>query len=166
MKTHMEHVIDLPADQYFDRIYFNEDFNEALYKELKFRERSILVERDDGDTIYREVRQVPERDLPGPVKKVLGASEFAYVEKSTYHKANKSIDLVVVSSVKPDKVKTTGRFWIEPLDDNRCKRLLDFEVKVSIFGLGGVVEQLVMQDLESSYDRSAAFTNRYIRENL
>lgn len=164
MKKRIEHRVDIAADAFYDAIYFNEDFNAKLYDQLGFRERKILKQEDRGDTIYREVLQIPERDLPGPVKKVVGADQLAYTEKSSYHKKTGKVDIDIVSSIKPDKIKSKGVFWVEPDGPNACKRIFDFEVVVHIFAIGGVVEKLIMDDVVRGYDKSADITNRYLRE--
>ncbi len=165
MKAHIENIIDVSADEFYDKVFFDEAFSDALYKELKFRERELVVQEDRGDTIYREVRQVPDRDLPGAVKKLLGAARLEYVEKSTTNKAQNRSEIEVVSSIKPDKIKVRGAFWVEPHGEGKCKRVFDVEVKVSIFGVGGLVEKLVLEDVRKSYDVAADFTNQWLAEH-
>jgi len=165
MKKRIDHRVDIAADKFYDTIYFNEGFNAKLYAALKFRERRILQQEDRGDTIYREVLQVPERDLPGPIKKALGTEQLSYTEKSLYHKKTGKVDVDIVSSVKPDKVKVQGTFWVEPDGPSHCHRLFELEVKVDIFAIGGMIEKMVMEDVVRGYDQSAEFTNRWLAEH-
>lgn len=165
MQARVEHIIDLPADLFFDEIYFNEDFNRHLYKELDFKERTVLEQVDRGDTIFRRVRQVPLRDIPGPFQKALRGASLAFEEESLYHKGQQRAEIVVISSIKPDKVKISGTFWIESDGPDRCKRLFDVDVNVSIFGVGPMVEKLIIADIVKGHDKSAVLTNRHIREN-
>jgi hypothetical protein len=44
------------------------------------------------------------------------------------------------------------------------ERVVDFEIKVSIFGVGGVIEGFIEKTVRESYDRGAAFTNTFLRE--
>lgn len=166
MQIRLEHTIDLTADQFFDRIYFNEEFNRRLHEELGFRERVVLEQVDQGDTIFRRVRQVPLHDIPDPFKKALRGASLAYEEETLYHKAQQRADIVVISSIKPDKVKVSGTFWIETDGPDRCKRLFDVDVKVNIFAVGPMVEKLILKDIVKGHDKSADVTNRYIREHL
>ena len=73
-------------------------------------------------------------------------------------------EIEVVASGMTDKVKCRGAFWVEPMGDKRCRRVLDMEVKVSVFGVGGMIEKLIIKDLEDSYGKSADYTNRWVRE--
>lgn len=165
MKKRIDHRIDIPADRFYETVYFNEDFNAKLYAALSFRERRLLAHEDRGDTVYREVLQIPERDLPGAVKKAMGADQLAYTEKSTFHRKTGKVDVDIVSSVRPDKVKVHGTFWIEPDGPDHCRRFFELAVKVDIFAIGGMVEKLIMDDVVRGYDKSAEFTNRWLREN-
>ncbi len=166
MQLRVEHTIDLPADRFFDDIYFNEDFNSRLFAELNFKERSVLEQVDRGESILRRVRQVPLRDLPEPFKAALGGASLGYEEQTLFHKASQRADIVVIPTIKPDKLKITGTFWVEPDGPDRCSRLFDVTVKLSIFGVGPIVEKLILADIAKSHDVSAEFTNRYIREHL
>jgi hypothetical protein len=165
MKKRIDHRVEISADNFYETIYFNEDFNAKLYAALRFRERRILKQEDRGDTVYREVLQVPERDLPGPIKKALGAEQLAYTEKSLYDRKTGKVDIDIVSSVKPDKVKVQGVFWVEPAGPDHCQRLFELEVKVDIFAIGGMIEKLIMEDVVRGYDQSADFTNRWLAEH-
>ena len=165
MKKRIEHRIDIAADQFYEKVYFDEAFNAKLYADLGFRERRVLKLEDRGDVVYREILQVPERDLPGPVKKVMGGEQLAYTEKGTWHKKTGRVEIEIVSSVKPDKSKSKGIFSIEPDGPSACKRVFDFEVKVDIFAIGGMIEKVIMDDVVKGYDRSAEFTNRWLREH-
>ena len=166
MDIRTEHTLEIDADEYYDKIYFNEEFNAMLYKELGFKERTVLVQEDRGDTVYREVKQVPVRELPKILLKALGAAQLEYVEKGTYHKAKRLVEIEVVPSVKPDRINVKGRFWIEPVSPGRCRRIFELSVKASIFGIGGAIEKQIAEETRKSYDDSAEITARYIRENL
>lgn len=166
MQIRLEHTINLSADEFFDRIYFNEEFNSRLYVELGFKERVVLELVDEHDTIFRRVRQVPLRDIPGPLKKALRGASLAYEEESLYHKGQQRADIVVISAIQPDKVKVSGTFWIESDGPDRCKRLFEVDVKVNIFAVGAMVEKLILADIVKGHDKSADVTNRYVREHL
>ena len=166
MQLRVEHTIDLPANQFFDHIYFNEDFNHQLFEELGFKERVVLEQVDQGDTILRRVRQVPQRDIPGPFQKALRGASLGYEEETLYYKLLQRADIVVISTIKPDTVKISGTFWIEPDGSDRCKRLFEVDVKVNIFAMGPMAEKLILADIAKGHDKSADVTNRYIRENL
>jgi hypothetical protein len=166
MQIRVEHTIDLPADQFFEHIYFNEDFNNHLFQELAFKERAVLEQVDQGDTIFRRVRLVPVRDIPRPFKKALRGASLAFEEQTRFHKLQQRADIVVIPAIKPDKVKVCGTFWIESDAPDRCKRLFEVDVKVNVFAVGPMAEKLILADIVKGHDKAAEVTNRYIRERL
>ena len=166
MQLRVEHTIDLPADQFFEHIYFDEDFNRHLYEELAFTERTVLEQVDQGDTILRRVRLVPLRDIPGVFKKALRGASLAFEEETRYYKSQQRADIVVIPTIKPDKVKVKGTFWLESGGADRCKRLFEVDVNVNVFAVGPMAEKLILADIVNSHDKAAEVTNRYIRQNL
>lgn len=159
----LEHTIDLPANRFFDQIYFNEDFNSCLYKELGFKERVVVEQVDHGDTIVRRIKLTPLRDIPELFQPALHGASLGYEEQTIYHKMQQRAETVVISNIKPDKVKVSGTFWIEPIGPDRCKRLFEVDVQVNIFAVGSLVEKLIIADIVRGHDKSAMVTNHYIR---
>ena len=102
MQVRVEHTIDLPANQFFDQLHFNEDFNSRLYDELGFKERVLLEQVDRGDTIFRRVKQTPVRDIPGPFQKALRGASLGYEEQTLYHKVKRRADIVIISNLGQD----------------------------------------------------------------
>jgi len=165
VKLKTEHLLDVAADEFFDKVFYNDEFNDSLFEQLDFKERSVLSQDDRGDTIVRSVRQVPERELPKAILKVMGAARLEYTENTTYHKDSGVVDIDIVSSIKPDKVKISGKLWVEPAGDGQCKRMFELDVNVKIFGVGGVLEKQIVDETRQSYDKSAELTQQYLHAN-
>ena len=58
--------------------------------------------------------------------------------------------------------------WSEKLGDANGKRIVritKINVEVKVFMVGGLVEDRIIADLRSSYDKGTVFTNQYIKEN-
>lgn len=166
MQILIEHTIDLPANQFFDHIYFNEDFNRCLYEELGFKERVVVEQVEHSDTIFRRIKLTPSRDIPVAFQRALRGASLGYEEQTTYRKAQQRAEIVVISNIKPDKVQVSGVFWIEPDGSARCKRLFEVAVQVNIFAVGPMAEKLILADIVRGHDKSASVTNHYIREHL
>ena len=61
----------------------------------------------------------------------------------------------------PDKISSNGTFSFRQ-DGNAVVRRVDGDVKVNIFGIGGIVERGIIADVEKSYAQAAEFTQRWI----
>jgi hypothetical protein len=55
-------------------------------------------------------------------------------------------------------------FSTVPLSETSCRRIVDGSVSAKIFAVGGMLEQRMISDLKKSYEKSAAFTNKFVAE--
>jgi hypothetical protein len=62
-----------------------------------------------------------------------------------------------------EKVECAGTIEFRPVDGG-VRRLVEGAIKVKLFGVGGMVEKLIVADIERSYVKAAAFTQRWIDE--
>ena len=146
----------------YEKLYFDEAFNEALCKTVKL-ERELLKRDSQGDKLHRQVRVSPDRELPAPAAKVIGSSKIVYTEHCDYVFGTYRGTWKTISGILPDKISSSGTFSFRQ-DGNGVVRRVDGEVKVSIFGIGGIVERGIITDVEKSYNQAAEFTQRWIAD--
>ena len=162
----LRHEFATDEDTYWTKCVFDAEFNKKLYIDaLKFPVWKLLDSKDDDAKIWRRVQvDPPVGNLPGPVKKVIG-DRLSYVEEGTFDKKTKRYVFKVTPSTMAEKTKVAGEMWVEKLGDKRIARHTKISVEVKIFMVGGMVEDRIVADLRSSYDKGAAFTSEYIEEN-
>ena len=164
MRVTISHEFDTDPDTFWDKIFFDREYNEALFKRgLEFPEYEILESRDEGSRVVRRVRVVPKQEAPAAVQKLVGG-RFSYVEEGTFDKATKRYAFRVVPSSMPDKVRTDGELRVESVGPKKLRRVVDMTIDVKIFGVGGIVEGFVSRSMQDSYAQAAAFTNKWIAE--
>ncbi|MFO0734958.1 MAG: DUF2505 family protein [Labilithrix sp.] len=163
----LRHEIETDEDTFWSKIVFDEGFNKKLYiDELEFPQWKLLEMKDDDAKISRRVLVEPATsDLPGPIKKAIGGDKLAYTEEGTFDKKSKRYVFKTIASLMPDKTKVSGEMWAEKIGDKKIRRIARMTVEVKIFMVGGMVEDRIIKDLQSSYDASTTFTNRYIKEH-
>lgn len=163
MRFTVEHVFNGITLKDYEQLYFNEDFNVALCKAVNL-DRALVRRDDDGKKVVRHVKVSPRgRDIPGPVAKVLGSDRIEYTEQIDYvWGANQGV-WVSVSSLLTDKVDSRGTFRFVEVPGG-VKRVVDGEIKVKIFGVGGMIEKFICMDVEKSYDAAADFTRKWLAE--
>lgn len=162
MKITISHEFNINAEDFWSKIFFDEEHNSKLYKEhLKFPEYSVLEVKEDGNFIKRKVHVVPKQEAPAAVQKLLGGS-FAYVEEGTFDKTRKTYALRVIPGKMADKIRTEGEFRVETLGPKKSRRIFDCTVEVKVFGIGGMIESFVAKSMQESYAQAAAFTNKWI----
>src|SRR5262245_55219305 len=105
------HEFDSDPARYW-KVFFDEPYNVALYERIKVKERKILDWKETDATIYRAIRIVPLRDLPGFIKKLVGG-DLGYVETSTLYKDKHSMDVTVEPTLFKDRTTMKARYWLE-----------------------------------------------------
>ena len=63
------------------------------------------------------------------------------------------------------KVTIQGELFTTPVDARSCRRIYVARVEARVFGLAGLIEDRLLDDIEKSYVKSAAFTNRWITDH-
>ena len=161
----LRHDIECDEDTYWKKVVFDETFNKKMYVEhLKIGWKLEDMKEDDAK-ITRRVHVEPDTsNLPGPVKKVIG-DRLAYTEEGTFDKASKRYKFKVTPSTMADKTKVSGEMWCEKKGDKKVTRVARMSVEVKVFMVGGMVEERILSDLRTSYDKGTDYTNRYIKES-
>ena len=162
----LRHEIDTDEDTYWAKCVFEADFNKKLYIDaLKFPQWKLLDSKEDDTKIYRKVQvDPPTGDMPAAVKKVIG-DRLSYVEEGTFDRKTKRYSFKVTPSTMAEKTKVAGEMWTEKLGEKKIVRITKINVEVKVFMVGGLVEDRIIADLRSSYDKGTTFTNQYIKEH-
>ena len=146
----------------FWAILLNADYDKALQPALGVKFRQELERKEDEKKIYRRIRMIPGFPVPAPVQKILSNVELEYLEESTFHKDRKVLDWSVQPNVLSDRVVAKGQVVVVAEGPN-VRRTINGEVTVNVFGVGGIVEKLVKDNTERSYENATRFTLDFIR---
>lgn len=161
----LRHDIDCDEDTFWRKIVFDEGFNRKLYTENLKIGWKLEDQKETDTSISRRVHVEPDTsNLPAAVKKVIG-DRLAYTEEGTWEKSSKRYKFKVTPTTMADKTKVSGEMWCEPKGDKKITRVCRISVEVKIFVVGGMVEERILSDLRTSYDKGTDFTNKYIAEN-
>jgi hypothetical protein len=162
-KFTITHEINCDADTFW-KVFFDKAFNEELFrKELGFPEYNILDQRETDTEIVRKVAGQPKMNMPGPVMKVLGPG-FKYTEEGRLQKATKTWTWKMTPSTLADKLRQTGTMRIEPVGDNKVRRVTEISMEAKIFAIGGLLESSAEKQLREGWDKSAMFMNQWLAQ--
>jgi hypothetical protein len=160
MKFRVEHVfrnIELAA---YEQLYFDEAFNEALCKSVKLA-RAVLKRDLTNGKLERQLRVGPDRELPPAAAKFLGSNKIEYTEFVDYTFGKHSGAWRTVSAIMTDKIESSGTFGFSAKGSG-VLRWVEGEIKVKMFGVGGVIEGFIVSDVKKSYEEAAKFTQGWI----
>lgn len=161
----VENVFDCSQLTFWEKVFFDAEYNRRLfYDELHFSEWRELEQNHEEGRVRRVVKATPPiADLPGPLKAVLGEGA-GYEERGVLDRAANRYEARVKPNTLGDKVSVELAFRTEPIDDKRCRRIVDGTVAARVFVIGSMIEQRMVDDLKRSYEKSATFTNRFVAE--
>jgi Protein of unknown function (DUF2505) len=160
----LRHEMNCDEETYWWKCVFDKDYNELLYKELRFPRYELLHYEDDGKVVRRKALVQPLLPpLPGPVKKVIGDG-LAYTEEGTFDRAVGRYIFTATPNALGEKATTEGNMFVEKLGDKRIARVAKMHVEVRVFMVGGLIEDQIMNSMRASYEKAAAFTNAYVKD--
>jgi Protein of unknown function (DUF2505) len=161
----VENVFECSQQTFWEKVFFDAEYNRRMfYDEFHFSEWRELEQKDEGARVRRWVKATPPlADLPGPLKAAIGDGA-GYEERGVFERATNRYDARVRPNRLGDKVTVELAFRTEPIDERRCRRIVDGTVVARVFVIGGLLEQRMLEDLRRSYEKSAAFTNRFVAE--
>jgi hypothetical protein len=161
----IEHTFECSENTFWDKIFFDEEYNRRLFKErLKFPVYEETKREERGEEVHRVIRVVPPiGDLPLALKKVLG-DNIGYDERGVFNKSTRHYRIQIVPNKLADKLSVVGELRTQAAGPTAMKRIFEAEVTAKIFGVGGMMEKRIVSDLERSYEASAKFTKNFIEE--
>lgn len=159
------HAFPCSVDTFWSSVFFDEAYNRELFLgRLRFDSWELETFEETDTHIRRVLRAVPRvGELPGPLKKA-AKNGVGYVERGEFDKAAKHYKIVVTPFSMPDRMTILGDSYCEAISASECRRIHLATVVAKIFGIGGLVENRILADLEKSYDKSAEFTRNWIVE--
>ena len=141
MEYRIEDTFDCSAERYWE-IFFSKEYSAGLWPALDIKHELLVFERKgEGPElrIHREQRLVPQREVPGFIKKLVSGA-ITYVEKNDFVAADNAMRTVTIPGFAADRITTTGTYRLEPLGASRCKRIWEGGCECRIPLVGGKVE--------------------------
>lgn len=165
MRYHFVHAIDTDLESFWNEVYFDPEFNRALYlSHLQYSFYRVLEERTDADgTRHRRIECSPKVDIPPSARKIIGEAT-SYVEVGRFDPAARRYRIDVIPAFGGDKLKTSTEIWGESMGAKRIERHATGDANVKMFGLGGLIESLIEKQAREIHEKSADFTNQWIRD--
>jgi hypothetical protein len=158
MRFDIAQEFDCTPDEFW-AVFFDEEYNTELYRRLKSR-RTVVRSDDQGDRVDREIKIELGHSVPGFVEKLL-SGPLGYIERSTFHKTRKKLDVRVDVPVAGGRVAITGDFDVAAVGAKTRRRWAgDIAVKVPL--VGGKVESILVDNMVKDYETASAVTRDWI----
>jgi hypothetical protein len=160
----IEHVYNCSEDTFWDKVFFDDDYNQRMFKDaLNFPVYEQTKRDEDDQEVRRSINVVPKLGpMPGPLKAVIGEG-LGYREDGVLDKKTRRYNIVITPNKLADKVTIKGVLYTKPQGD-KCVRVFECSITAKIFGVGGMLEKRIVADMETSYEKGATFTNEWLAE--
>ena len=164
MRFVCKNTFNCNAETYWTKVFFDKEYNEGLYtKALGFKAFEILeLTGESGGDRTRRMYTEPKTDAPAIITKLIGGG-LTYSEKGKFDSKTQKWSYEITTSKLADKVRIGGTLWVEPRGDDKVERFCVVDLQVSVFGIGGAVEKYIADTTRESYEKTAIYTNEFIR---
>lgn len=163
----IEHTYDCSAEVFWNQLFLDDEYNRKLFvDELHFSAWRVTRLEERGGELHRVIEATPPLgNLPAALERLL-SDGLGYEEHGVLDRANQRYRLEVKPRSLASKLTIQGELTTQPLSERSCRRVYVAKVEARVFGVGGMLEQRLLDDIEKSYNKAAVFTNRWIAERL
>lgn len=161
MRLDLRHPMPAPVDRAWAQLQ-SPEYASALSDEAGV-DREVLRSGVEGGQVVRTVRLVGRKPLPAAVARLIGSAQIRYVQEERIDEAGRTIHWRVTAPDISDRFEAQGTWRIIP-EGAGSVRLIQGEIRVAVPLVGGKIERAVVEELTSSYNKSAAFAQRWLTE--
>ena len=163
MKFTLRHAVHLSPATFWQRVFFDDEYNRLLYVALGFADMRVLSLDSPADgKIRRVLRAEPPINLPMVLKRKLQGKVF-YTEQGHFEPATQSWAFQSIPSVLSDQMSIQGRLQLLPHPEGST-HVVDLDVRVTAWGMGPLLEGLIERNARDSFATTVGFTNRWAEQ--
>jgi hypothetical protein len=155
VKLLVRHPFSCSPEAFWD-LYWSPEYDQALDADSEVR-RELVVQRDEAGVIYRRVKFIPNKDLPGPIAALIGTPKFTYEQDNWFDRSKSQIRWVVLPGFLQGKFDAAGTLTVKATPAG-CELVVEGDFTVHVRFVGGQIEKAVVSQVEQSYERLAAAT--------
>lgn len=160
MRVHKEHRIACSAEQFW-QVTFDPEFARRMNLEAMQASQYEVLERSvEGPEWRMRSKMAPKDNMPGFIKKLVGDA-FSTTETLSRASGSDRATSQIVPSVMRDKMSMRYELKVVPEGEGACRRIMDWEIDVKIFAIGGQVEKFAAGEIERAMDASARFLDQH-----
>jgi hypothetical protein len=147
----------------YEALYFDEAFNTAVGEALQLGRQLVRLDRT-SDRVVRHVCFEPKRDPNSPAGQAFGTSRASFIEELEYDLRAHRGTWRTIPNLFTDRVRNAGTIEVVA-SESGVRRIVRGEVKVSLFGFGGIVERMIVSEIEKSYTSTTKLTNEWLAKS-
>jgi hypothetical protein len=146
----------------FLQMILSEEYDHEMLKYIKMK-KEILEKSNQPHGMREKVKMISERDLPGFMKKIIGAANY-YIETRDWNFETFTNNWFETPGYAAGKADIKGTFKIVAEGESACRRVVDGVFTISIPLLGKKIEEYVVGETQESFRRVTEFARKWISE--
>ncbi len=121
----------------------------------------LLDKQEEGGQRRMRAAFVERLDAPKAVQKLFGETS-RFEEESVWREGSDEIQVALIPDKMTDRMSLRGRYKVADPGDGTSRVTLEIEVKVKIFGVGGLVEKMAAKELPKTFAKDAEYFNAHL----
>lgn len=162
MRFSREHRIEVSKSRFFELMFQTEFMRRLNVEAMKVQSYESLERKVEAPRWSMKNRITPQDNMPGFIKKLIGGG-FYYEEIVTHDVGSDTASGNMTPNVMKDKLRMGYTIRLVDAGENAVRRIMEWEVEVKVFGLGGQIEKFAAGEIERGMDSSATFMNQYAK---
>lgn len=150
-----------PPQKVWD-ILRNPDFEKEVRADAQLQVQILKNEEKNG-VLHEKFRITSPKELPALMRSATGVDKLSYDQEMESDVSKFTTRWRVVPAFAQDKVKCEGVSKLV-LTPEGCERRIEGELKVNVPFVGGKIEQHIVTELESGYNRAADVLRRWLQK--
>jgi hypothetical protein len=155
-KFEIDTTLNMSVDEAWANLSNPEVYRRMYLEGLDFVACTVEV-LDDGPQFRMRTEATPKVQLPGPIRKIIG-DKSSYTETVHWDREAGAWKWSIALAAT-NRVKISGVMTMRPSSDGTCIRHIDGAIEAKIFGVGGLMEKTVRDQVHDNYDRAGRFLN-------
>ena len=165
MKFKVSHTFPVSRTYYEENFFFDDDINELINEAVKIGHKTPQEVKEDDEIKYYKNLIRPQFELPAVMRKALKGKGVGYYEHTTYFKKENRVEWRIESEFFPDKITGQGEIKFVEVGDNKTDRVVTGEMHAKFFGVGKMIEKMLVDNITKSYNTIAEVTHTWLKEN-
>ena len=163
MKVTATEIYRCTPEFYFDKYFDPESRKTRETEGVGSLSWDLIENTQEGGKRRIRAKFVEKLDAPAAIRKIFGETS-AFEEDSVWREGSNVIDMDILPEKMAKKMSLKGRYIVDDQGDGTCKVTLEMEVKVKIFGLGGLIEKMATKEVPHTFGKDAKYFNEHIAQ--
>ena len=161
----VDHRLEGITVEGYEKLHFDEAFNQALCADVKFV-RTLVKKEIESGILRTEALISPVQKIPGSVATLLGVERLEHQEWVEYEMGSHKGTWKIQPALFADTFIVGGEFEFHADGENAVRRIYSGNIEVRLAFVGGFVEIIIVAEVEKSYGAGLVFIQNYINGHV